>query len=43
VASDPADTSAVAGLREQLGLQLTPGKGPREFFVVDRIERPSGN
>ncbi len=42
-ASDPAGMSAIAGLREQLGLQLTPGKGPREFFVIDRIERPSGN
>jgi len=30
-------------LRRQLGLQLEPGKGPREFFIVDHIQRPSGN
>lgn len=28
---------------QQYGLKLESAKGPREFFVVDRIERPSGN
>jgi len=41
-ASDPG-TSLFSSLREQLGLQLTPGKGPHEFLIVDRIERPSAN
>jgi uncharacterized protein (TIGR03435 family) len=30
-------------LREQLGLQLKPGKAVLECFVVDHIERPSEN
>lgn len=42
-ASDPPGTSLITALREQLGLRLEPGKGPVEFLIVDRIERPSGN
>jgi uncharacterized protein (TIGR03435 family) len=42
-ASDPPGTSAITAMREQLGLQLASGKGPREFLVIDRVERPSGN
>lgn len=42
-ASPPPDTSMIPALRKQLGLQLTPGKGPREFLVIDHVERPSGN
>jgi uncharacterized protein (TIGR03435 family) len=42
-ASEPANTSIVSAIRKQLGLQLDPGKGPREFRVIDRVERPSGN
>jgi uncharacterized protein (TIGR03435 family) len=35
--------SAIAATREQLGLRLDPGKGPREFLIIDHVERPSGN
>ena len=37
------DTAVVSALRKQLGLQLKPGKGPREFLVVEHVERPSEN
>ncbi len=30
-------------LREQLGLTLTPQKGPVEYYIIDHIERPSEN
>ncbi len=30
-------------LPEQLGLQLTPAKGPVEYYVIDHIEKPSPN
>jgi uncharacterized protein (TIGR03435 family) len=43
-ASDPSPhASAIMATREQLGLRLDPGKGPREFLVIDHIERPSEN
>ena len=42
-ASEPPGTSIVMAIRKQLGLELTPGKGPHEFLVVDRVERPSAN
>jgi uncharacterized protein (TIGR03435 family) len=41
-ASDPG-IPEIAAMREQLGLRLDPGRGPSEFLIVDRIERPSGN
>ena len=43
VASEGPDTSIISSFRKQLGLQLKPGKGPREFLVVDHLERPSEN
>jgi uncharacterized protein (TIGR03435 family) len=30
-------------VREQLGLELKPTKGPVTFWVVDHIERPTSN
>jgi uncharacterized protein (TIGR03435 family) len=42
-ASDPSGTSIASAIRSQLGLQLTRGTGPREFLVIDHLERPSEN
>jgi uncharacterized protein (TIGR03435 family) len=42
-ASEPPNTSIVSAIRKQLGLQLDSGKGPREFLIIDHVERPSGN
>ena len=42
----PTDTNRVSliqAIRKQLGLQLSPGKGPREFLIIDRLERPTEN
>ncbi len=30
-------------VRDQLGLKLTPQKGPVDHYVIDHLERPSGN
>jgi uncharacterized protein (TIGR03435 family) len=32
-----------AALDEQIGVQLEPAKAPREFIVIDHIERLSPN
>jgi uncharacterized protein (TIGR03435 family) len=41
-ASDAAEPSIVSALG-QLGLKLEPAKGPREFLVIDQVEKPSDN
>jgi uncharacterized protein (TIGR03435 family) len=38
----PAATIFTA-IEEQLGLRLEPAKAPREYIVIDHIERPSPN
>jgi uncharacterized protein (TIGR03435 family) len=35
--------SIPVALEQQLGLRLVPARGTREFLVIERVERPSGN
>ena len=42
-AGEPTDASIISSTRKQLGLQLTPGKAPCEFIIIDHLERPSEN
>jgi uncharacterized protein (TIGR03435 family) len=42
-ADDPAGVSIFTAVQQQLGLKLEPAKGPREFLVIDHVEKPSGN
>ena len=46
VANEPSDIPRAPDLftaLEQLGLKLEPARAPREFIVIDQIERPSSN
>jgi len=40
---DPVGPTIFSAIQEQLGLKLVPAKGPREFLVIDHVERPSAN
>jgi uncharacterized protein (TIGR03435 family) len=39
----PPAATIFTALEEQLGLRLDPAKAPREFIVIDHVERPSPN
>jgi uncharacterized protein (TIGR03435 family) len=41
--TEDAGPSLFTALQEQLGLRLSPGRGPVEVLVIDQVERPSGN
>jgi uncharacterized protein (TIGR03435 family) len=45
--SSPAELherpSIFDALRQQLGLKLEPQRGPVDFYVIDHVEKPSGN
>jgi len=42
-ADPPGGVSIFTSIQQQLGLKLESSKGPREFLVIDRVERPAEN
>jgi len=40
---EPGAASIFTAIQQQLGLKLEAGHGPVQTFVIDHIERPSGN
>ena len=40
---DPDAPSIGTALEEQLGLRLESGRGPVEFLIIDRVERPAAD
>ncbi len=41
--ADSTGPSIFTAVQEQFGLKLESAKGPVEIFVIDHVERPSGN
>jgi uncharacterized protein (TIGR03435 family) len=41
--ADPPAASIFTAVRDQLGLRLEPVKRPREFTIIESVERPSEN
>ena len=39
----PPSGAYLSALRNELGLDLRPSKGPRDFLVIDSVERPTPN
>jgi uncharacterized protein (TIGR03435 family) len=39
----PRGADLATALEEQLGLKVEPTLAPREFVVIDAVERPSAN
>jgi uncharacterized protein (TIGR03435 family) len=39
----PRGPTIFVALEEQLGLRLEPAQAPRDFIVIDHVERPSPN
>jgi uncharacterized protein (TIGR03435 family) len=42
-AADSVGSSIATALKQQLGLRLEPANRPRDFLVVDHVEKPSVN
>jgi uncharacterized protein (TIGR03435 family) len=40
---EPIAPSVFTVVQEEFGLRLVPAKGPREFIVIDHVERPTEN